>query len=343
MLKKSLFKNMQLPSSVKKSLALVGNHGLSRSTWSNYRTAEKMLLICRKYTGRKMELPLKQGDVLVFIDWLIRIRKVKHGTISSYLAGLRQLHIAVGLEAPNLRTSLVNTILRGKRHMDVMEKKRGKKADRLPVTLNVMNLIKATLKISEIDKRKKLMTWAVCCLAFQGSFRIHEILSKEERRYDPIFTLLVEDLTIVEEASGKVIHVNVKWPKEEKEGKDFIVEVLETKSETCPVKALLKWWASKPIRKKGLPAFRSDNGRAWTGREFNSTLKALLSEHLDYKAGKITAHSFRSGVPTMLGKAGFRDEDIRAVGRWSSRAFGCYTKLPRTKRREMAEEVSKIK
>jgi hypothetical protein len=41
----------------------------------------------------------------------------------------------------------------------------------------------------------------------------------------------------------------------------------------------------------------------------------------------------------MLGKLGYSDADIKAVGRWSSRAFEEYLRLPRTKRMQIAKEI----
>ena len=53
----------------------------------------------------------------------------------------------------------------------------------------------------------------------------------------------------------------------------------------------------------GLPAFRRGNGVAMTGRRMNEILKDLLKGHVDYQKGMITGHSFRSGVPSILGAA----------------------------------------
>ncbi len=72
MMRKEMFKGLELPKEVEKALAEVGNHGLAKSTWSNYRTAERMLLHCQKDTSRSMELPLVQEQILIFVDWLIR-------------------------------------------------------------------------------------------------------------------------------------------------------------------------------------------------------------------------------------------------------------------------------
>ena len=88
------------------------------------------------------------------------------------------------------------------------------------------------------------------------------------------------------------------------------------------------------------PAFLKPNGSPLTGREFNDILKKLLSPYIDYNKSKISTHSFRGGMASLLGQIGFSDEEIQAMGRWSSRAFESYLKLPRTKRAAMAKKVA---
>ena len=48
---------------------------------------------------------------------------------------------------------------------------------------------------------------------------------------------------------------------------------------------------------------------------------------------KLTGHSFRSGLATLMEAAGFSEEDIKAWARWSSDAFARYCKenRPRVK------------
>jgi hypothetical protein len=255
------------------------------------------------------------------------------------------MHVVRGMETPELRGGLVKLVLTGKKNMELKEKKAGGKnqGSRLPVTLNVMKLIKATVKIAAWEKQDKLLIWAVCCLAFSGSFRIGELLAEEERKFDPASTLLNKDMMLVEGSGGRrSIQVMVKWAKQEKTGAGFTVEVYETKTDICPVRAVEKWWASGPPREAELPAFRTRLGLALTRKKFNGKLKELLKEHVDYSAGSITAHSFRGGIPSMLGALGYSDEEIKTVGHWSSRAFTHYTKLPRTRRRQMALELDQF-
>ena len=323
-------------------MAIVGNFTLARSTWSNYRTVERMLLQCRKSTGKRLELPLEEQDVIVLLNWMIWNKKLKHATITSYLAGIRQLHVMKGMGEPNLRAGRVKRLLTGKKNMDIMEKKQYPGQKRLPVTEAVLKLVKVLLRDCLLPAMDKLLVWSICCLAFNGCFRIHKLLCKEKEKFDPYFTLLNENLVVVKDGGKEVIQVWVKWPKENKTGGEFVVEVFESANDHCPVKALKKWWGRNPPRQDGVPAFRRGNGVAMTGRRMNEILKDLLKGHVDYQKGRITGHSFRSGVPSILGAAGYAEEEIKVVGRWSSRAYECYTKPPRVKRREMAVGVGNL-
>ncbi len=345
MVHENVFRSMGIDKKEARELSNISNHGLSKSTWSNYSTAERMLKMCGKATGKCMELPLDQAKTLIFINWLVKERQAKHGTICSYLAGIKQLHVILGLEKVVIRTELVNLVLNGRRNQEILEKKRGDQSrGRLPVTLAVMKLIKGTLRDSHMETKRKLSIWAICCLAFNGSFRIHELLCKEEEKFDPQFTLLNKDIKVVRdmEKGKEVIVLFLKWPKEDKAGKGIEMEVFETDNEVCPVRALKKWWQWAGSRNPDQPAFMQPEGGAWTGKLFNKELHDLLKPHVDAKEGSITSHSFRSGVPSMLGRVGYSDAQLQAVGRWSSRAFEHYVKLPRSKRREMAVEISKL-
>ncbi len=344
MLGAATLESMGIDKMAARRLADIGNMGLSKSTWSNYKTAERMLAKCGTDTGEVMELPLSQVQVLKFVDWLINTRGAKHGTVCSYLSGIRQLHLTAGHENINIRSELVNLVLAGQKNKETLQEKSNGKPNRLPVTITVMKLLKAELRNSCMEVEEKLLTWAVSCLAFNGGFRIHELLSKEENQYDERTTLLDKDIRIVtdEEEKKQVVLIWLKWPKEDKLGKGVEVEVFETKSDICPVKALRKWWGVTRKREKCQPAFRMPDGRAFTGRRFNSLLAELLGKHFEYNEGNISAHSFRSGITSTLGQLGFSDEDLKSVGRWSSRAFEHYVKLPRTKRREIARAIGKL-
>ncbi len=58
---KKMFGDVDIPQSVKRSLAKIGNFGLAKSTWSSYKTGERMLLKCKKDCEGNFELPLGKG------------------------------------------------------------------------------------------------------------------------------------------------------------------------------------------------------------------------------------------------------------------------------------------
>ena len=153
---------------------------------------------CRKSTGKRLELPLEEQDVIVLLNWMIWNKKLKHATITSYLAGIRQLHVMKGMGEPNLRAGRVKWLLTGKKNMDIMEKKQNPGQKRLPVTVAVLKLVKVLLRDCSLPAMDKLLVWSICCLAFNGCFRIHELLCKEEEKFDPYFTLL-KNLVVVKD------------------------------------------------------------------------------------------------------------------------------------------------
>lgn len=337
-----LLGGVTLPEESKENLAYLANHGVARGTWSSYRTAERMLLQCLRDNKRSLSLPVSRDDTLLFIDWLVRVRGVKGTTINSYLSGIRQLHIIRGMEPPVIRDGFVNLVIKGKMNRDAAEKRASNGRGRLPVTLNVMLLLKNLIRKWEKPVMVKLLVWAVCTLAFAGSFRIHELLCKEQGQFDPNHTLLTEDVTEKRDSKGQtVLNIKLKCPKESRTAAPTIVDVFETEGSVCPVKAWTRW-RERTTTKIGSPLFRLECGLPITGKWLNGVLKSLLEPYVDYSKGKITTHSFRAGIPTMLAAAGHDDEEIKKVGRWSSNAMESYLKLERTKRVSMAKKIREM-
>jgi hypothetical protein len=70
-------------------------------------------------------------------------------------------------------------------------------------------------------------------------------------------------------------------------------------------------------------------------------LKERLEGYVEGADKWFTTHSFRTGAASMMAILGYSDSDIKAMGRWSSRAFETYIRLPRTKRIEMARDFAR--
>ena len=127
--------------------------------------------------------------ILAFVGWLITVRKVSASTISQYLSGLCITHLKNGVLPPCLCPDVVQSILKGLEHEATKNN-----IPRLSVTITMMRLIKKKLTMSKIDLNKKRLLWAISWIALHGSFRIHELLAKEELSFDPSTTILGEDI-----------------------------------------------------------------------------------------------------------------------------------------------------
>ena len=329
---------MNLTPTEERQLLEMTSHGLTKKTWSNYKTAEKMLAKCCKELGMKKELPVDESTVLKFVLWLANTRKLKATTINNYLAGIRQLHIMKGADPPKLRSNIIQLALKGKKNLEARQDKQTNQPTRKPITPDILLLIKARLSESLLKTVDKRLIWTVCTNAFFGAFRGAELLCQSEATFDPDYTLMAEDIVMIGNPE-EVIQYRIKAPKEDKLGKTVIVDVYKSRDDICPVRAFKKWQDCNPPQHKGQPAFRWDDGTPLTSRKLNEILKERLTGYID-NPDKYTTHSFRTGAASMMGTLGYSDKDIQLMGKWNSRAFESYIRLPRTKRKAVAKDFS---
>ena len=326
-------------------LEKTGNFGLSQGSWKTYGTVDRHLAACRLDTGRCASFPLEPADVLTFLGWLIH-RNIRATTVQVYLSGLRMSHLTKGFFGITIYEDIITHMVRGLKHRDLVKDKIAGAAGRLPVTLEILTKIRVAVRKSSWDMARKRLVWAVCCLAFNGSFRVHELLSRENRSFDPTSTLLKRDVKVSSCLDGnvscEVLEVYLKSPKEARLSDGVMVDLFATSSFFCPVVAYKKYIASLPfLLSETSPLFRTTCGAGYTGSNFNRDLKMLLSDKIDYSKGKITSHSFRAGIATEMAKLGFKDEDIMNIGRWKSSAYLCYVKTPRIKRMRVARNIAR--
>jgi hypothetical protein len=143
-----------------------------------------MLFKFHKEKQLKTELPLTEDTILRFIHWLAADRNLKSGTICCYLAGIRQLHVAKGLPEPNIRSEVVNLILKGSQNKQ-NKLRRGKTDKRQPITKEVMAVLKQRIRTWQTSVANKRLFWAVASNLFHGAFRIGELLCSKSSEFDP--------------------------------------------------------------------------------------------------------------------------------------------------------------
>lgn len=91
--------------------------------------------------------------------------------------------------------------------------------------------------------------------------------------------------------------------------------------EVCPFRALLQYSLVRGLQQG--PLFSHQNGCPLTKFQFWAlTSKALDKARLS--GWKFGTHSFQIGAESMAAALGYTQEQIKGVGRWSSRAFWSY-------------------
>ena len=238
------FEKYRLPPSIVMTLVSAANHSLASATWKSYKTAENHIKKCEKETGIRLRFPFKTKETLTYIGWLLTSRKVRACTVEKYMSGIRLAHLKAGFAVPALKPDIIKAVIEGAAQSERIKDRLTEKPERLPVTPATLRLIKHELKKANWTLARKRLIWLVSTTAFNGSFRIGELLSSEKNRFDPQTTLLGRDLTVENckqnEEKFKVLKVWLKCPKELKFGKGIMVEVFETQNELCPVAAFEK-------------------------------------------------------------------------------------------------------
>ena len=215
---------------------------------------------------------------------------------------------------------------------------------RYPCTIDILRLLKAELKSDMISNSKKIMIFSVATIAFFGGCRVNELVSKEKKAYDPYYTLLKRDISIsdsiLEGERVKMLSIKIKNSKTCKTPE--IIDVFENKTAVCPVKAFIKLSKCHRHLPSDYPIFSDDKGELLTLRELNFHLNRLINSKLTGCKGRISGHSFRSGLVSIFSSLGHSEAELKCFGRWSSRAYLLYTKAARTQRAQMSKVARQV-
>ena len=289
---KTCFEKTNLPWIIEETLVDTVNYSISRKTKGVYDTAANMLQECREKMSEPLPLPLSERDVLIFIGHSIR-KGNKVGTIRSYLAGLKKLHLSQGFKNFECYTPIVKEVLEGHENKTKMPKagklpvrKFGSKY-RLPCTPTILKLIKLELKHSEFSSDEKIFTWAASSLSFFGALRSGELLCSEEREFVAWDALLQSDVEICDpDNTGKEsVTIRIKNSKTKK-GQAEIVTIYATQDMLCPVSAIRKVLEITKNNPKDVPLFCDSKGCNFTQAKFNKILGWISGKH--FKSGRIS-------------------------------------------------------
>ena len=337
----STFEKFNLPPNAVSVLVENCNAGLASSTWGKYSRINAQIRRVEECFERKLLFPFSESSTLMFCCYFL-MRGCKSETIESNLSSLRTEHLVRGLDSPNLRPVVVKQLLQGNKNLKNLA---DAGLDRASVDIEDLKVIRQNLRTIGLCQQDAVLLWFAMLAMFYGSLRLHEIFPKKKSEYDPSTTLLRKNVKLkivyVEGAPVEVLLLDLKSPKESK-GKSVRVELFANGTKSCPVRAykkLLHFWGHG--KEWNIPLMTKSDGSMFSGREFNKLLKRLTSNIKKPGGKRILSHSFRSGIPTLMARAGYQDHEIQRQGRWRSSAFLSYCKLGRASRWKDQLDLSK--
>jgi hypothetical protein len=121
---------------------------------------------------------LSQNLILDYVSWAVKIKKLKPSSIRAYLNCFSTIHKLQNLDSRGLKSHQIEAILKGAENLSLYEPP--KKDSRKVMTLSLLRLIGNDLACTNENCFSKLVKWTALLIAFFGSFRLGEILPKDE-------------------------------------------------------------------------------------------------------------------------------------------------------------------
>jgi len=308
--------------------------GLAPSTRRSYEAAIKRFnTFCTKYNIID-PFPVTEYTLCCFTAYLAN-EGLSPQTGKTYLAGVRNMQLSLGLPDPRDQSSLP-ILKRVQAGISRVRLRQGTPAKiRLPITAPLLLRIKHHLESS--SHPCKLALWAVCCTAFFGFFRLGELLLDAQATFDSSTHLAWGDIAVDNPTNPTMLRVHLKRSKTDQFGTGADIVLGRTDANLCPVAAVLGYIAirgcqpgpfftdgsEKPLLKSAFIACRDmqdpghprDTPRLICRPQFQDRGRNLRSTRRSCRLHDPTAQSLaKCSLPPL------REDSARAVGTAVNRA-----------------------
>jgi len=199
------------------------------------------------------------------------------------------------------------------------------KETRKVMTLPLLIILGNQIATSNWSDTSKQLVWTAATLAFFGSMRFGELLPACKNSFCPEDTFLWSDVKSLSEDS---FLLHIKTPKSKAKEGEFVDIFTFENYGVCPVVAL-KELKSLCFSNPNSPVFMFPEGHYLTQSCMNDLINQLFTPLLGPVASHLKCHSFRSAIPSAIGKcpALAGEKETKGWGRWSSSAYLLYSRL----------------
>jgi hypothetical protein len=307
------------------------------NTWDRYRAAIRSFEKFCESKNFQCTWPIPVHLAREYVAWALKIKKLSPNTVKLYISDLSTTHLLKGIQPPFTSDFFIKSMIKGAENLSLYSNIT--KNAKLVMTLPLLKILGHEIACSSWSTDSKRVFWAACCVAFFGSFRMGEILSKND------FIFCSETLTwdCINLSIPDIATVQVKFPKINSNGKSDFIDLFAIKdSPLCPYTCLLNLRDKKSLDVKlNRPVFTFDSGLFLSTKRFNSSIRSLMHKHLGKNAENISGHSFRAGIPAAISNhpSLMSNDDVCKWGRWNSNSFKLYTRLKISARKAIFDKL----
>ncbi|KAL0150992.1 hypothetical protein M9458_053719 [Cirrhinus mrigala] len=294
---------------------------VSPRTLQAYLTAWK----CFKVFHSAYSLPFPDFSLLAvtsFISHLNTNKNLQASSIKGYLSGIQFFHkLLYGSPSPHITNSQTSLLIKG------IQKTQPNRPDpRQPITLKILTKCISTLRKGYHSIHTARTLDAMFILAFFGFLRCSELAITSG--FNPAIHPTISDLAVLD---GETISYFIKQSKTDQTKKGHFIYIFNLQSPIQPFQTLLAFLQLRKSQSKlpSDPLFTDDFNRPATRFWFQKHLKSVLLLS-GTPADNFSSHSFRIGAATTAAQKGLSQQQIQALGRWSSEAFKSYIRSDRS-------------
>ena len=288
----------------KDEISTLLNNSVSDNTKQVYNQALTVYMGFLREYSLSQTWPPTLVHLVQFVAYLSKFKNCSHSTINAYLSG-----ISFFLKLYNLqdftRAFIIQKMLTG------LRRARPNKDSRMPITIDILKQIQRALLYVAVSNYETVLFSTAYLIAFFGFLRVSEI-AVEQKQGDITKVVLYSDTVV----SEKQCALTIRSSKTDQFAKSATLIFTQSRdTSVCPFSHLQQYLKLRPD--KSGPLFCHFSGEPLTKYQF----RAMLSKCLKFGGIKsnIKSHSFRIGAATYASTLGVPDEEIKHLGRWSTK------------------------
>ena len=206
------------------------NASITGKTEKGYGATSKQIRSFEELIGRRFTWPPAEGDLALFITYLIdkggvKGKKLRPKTVGKHISGVKRISLSMGKPMPEKVPGLTKALLKGNENLCRDPIKAVAEAKNRPISIPFLRLLSHAVSKHWKGRREDGLTfWTICLTAFWGSFRVGELLSEDATTYSPKSDILGSDVLWMSDTSFAL------WIRDPKISKEYgdVIEIWRT-------------------------------------------------------------------------------------------------------------------